>query len=268
MNVLVSVKTNNDPSLEKIVNALKFRDIDFDIATPPDAYHYLKKRDFIIALGGDGTVLGTSRLTKLSVNSDTPILTVRGSNGSVGALCYYNLDLVDFALNQIKQEKYTVEKWTRVKATCNGSSICGLNEIYIGSEFSVRASKYNLYFKHQKDYQISSGVVISTGTGITGWFKSILGQYPSRFPTDRDSNDLAYIVRELSYSQLSEIGEEFIYNENVIEDGELICIEWMQDRKGVAAADGSFKSAFSVARGDKVVIENAHDPVSVIKCLP
>lgn len=269
MNVLVSVKTKEDPSLKTIINDLKSYNINFDIATPPEAYHYLKKRDFIIALGGDGTVLGTSRLMKISVNSDTPLLTVRSNHRSIGALCYYPSDRAGAAINQIKKGEYTIEKWTRVKATCNGSTISGLNEIYIGSEFSVRASKYNLHFNHKSDYQISSGVVVSTGTGSTGWFKSILGTDPIE---DRQSPDLAFIVRELSWHARIDSDSDGNYYPpvtcDIITTTDSFSIEWLQDRHGVAAADGSFKSAFAVARGNKVIVENAHDPVNVIKCLP
>lgn len=266
MKALISVKSTTDPSLREATDAMKRYDIHYEVATPPEVYGYLTKQDFVIALGGDGTVLGTSRLMKMGGNADTPLLTMRSNTMSVGALCYYQIPNINSVLEKITLGKYDIENWTQAMATCKGRSISGLNEIYVGSEFSVRASKYNLKFRGKEEYHISSGVIVATGTGATGWFQSVLGKYPSRFPHDHDSPELSYIVRELSLNHTIDPDGDPLDECEVIEEDECLTIKWKHDRHGIVASDGSFKSAFPITAGDEVVIKNAHDPVKVIRC--
>jgi hypothetical protein len=48
-----------------------------------------------------------------------------------------------------------------------------VNDIFIGQKTHVSA-RYALQVGNQKEVQSSSGIIISTGLGATGWFKSIL----------------------------------------------------------------------------------------------
>jgi hypothetical protein len=60
------------------------------------------------------------------------------------------------------------------KAVLNdGQSIYAVNDLFIGQRTHV-SSRYRLSVGDRQEFQSSSGVIVSTGLGSTGWLKSIL----------------------------------------------------------------------------------------------
>ena len=55
----------------------------------------------------------------------------------------------------------------------DGQSLLAVNDLFIGQRSHVSA-RYQLTLGETSETQSSSGVIISTGLGSTGWFKSIL----------------------------------------------------------------------------------------------
>lgn len=59
-------------------------------------------------------------------------------------------------------------------ATLNdGQSLCGVNDIFIGQRTHASA-RYEIQLGDRREVQSSSGIIVSTGLGATGWLKSIL----------------------------------------------------------------------------------------------
>ena len=91
----------------------------------------------------------------------------------------------------------------------DGQSILGFNDLFIGAKTHVSA-RYDIAQGKQKEYQSSSGIIVSTGAGSTGWLQSVYtgasnvvralgGQVKDqknggRMPWDTDH--LIYAVRE------------------------------------------------------------------------
>ncbi len=60
-----------------------------------------------------------------------------------------------------------------VKATLNdGQVLYGVNDLFIGARTHVSA-RYQLTLGRRSEQQISSGIIVSTGVGCTGWLRSI-----------------------------------------------------------------------------------------------
>jgi len=79
----------------------------------------------------------------------------------------------------------------------DGRRLTALNELFCGHG-SHQSAKYDLQFSGRSEYQSSSGMIVATGTGATGWAQSIasstgrdVGALPS--PTERVA---AFMVRE------------------------------------------------------------------------
>ncbi len=53
-----------------------------------------------------------------------------------------------------------------------GGSIVALNELFVGHA-SHQSARYDLRLAEQSEFQSSSGIIITTGTGATGWASSI-----------------------------------------------------------------------------------------------
>ena len=55
----------------------------------------------------------------------------------------------------------------------NGQTLLAVNDFFIGQKTHVSA-RYQIRYGEQEENHSSSGIIISTGLGSTGWFKSIL----------------------------------------------------------------------------------------------
>ena len=72
------------------------------------------------------------------------------------------------------REQRKFKEITLARADLNdGQSLLAVNDLFIGQKTHVSA-RYILEYKSQCERQSSSGIIVSTGLGSTGWFKSIL----------------------------------------------------------------------------------------------
>ena len=78
----------------------------------------------------------------------------------------------------------------------DGQELRALNEIFVGHR-SHQSARYTLHVGGRSERQSSSGLIVTTGTGATGWAASINGRLAAPLelpaPTERG---LAYLVRE------------------------------------------------------------------------
>jgi hypothetical protein len=91
----------------------------------------------------------------------------------------------------------TVQRRTMVQATTDdGQRLVALNEVFVGHS-SHQTARYTLTVDGRFERQASSGVVVSTGTGVTGWCASLAAERHSALalPTPEDGR-LAWFVRE------------------------------------------------------------------------
>jgi NAD kinase len=90
-----------------------------------------------------------------------------------------------------------VEERTMVSARLDdGQSLLALNEIFVGHR-SHQSARYRLRLGNREERQSSSGLIVATGTGATGWARSINGEraHPLQLPKPTDWA-LAMFVRE------------------------------------------------------------------------
>jgi NAD+ kinase len=123
------------------------------------------KPDFVVALGGDGTLLSVAHLYGMK---GLPILGVNA--GGLGFLTNVMFSELDSTLKEIKAKKYTLEKRMLVQARFNGRSLWALNDITIITRIPGRAVEFSAVIN--KEYIcrfIADGIVIATPTGSTAY---------------------------------------------------------------------------------------------------
>lgn len=59
--------------------------------------------------------------------------------------------------------------------TQNGQELYAANDLFVGAATHISA-RYDIAYKERAESQSSSGVIISTGLGQSGWYKSVLAQ--------------------------------------------------------------------------------------------
>lgn len=90
-----------------------------------------------------------------------------------------------------------VEPRATVQATLDdGQTITALNEVFVG-DVGHQSARYELTCAGATEAQSSSGLIVGTGTGATGWLSSLWRQSRPGFPLPgARSRELAWFVRE------------------------------------------------------------------------
>lgn len=199
--------------------------------------------DLVIALGQDGLVANTMKYLNghalLGVNPDPYRYD--------GVLLPFAPKDVNVIVNDTLRELRQYKSVTMAMAALNdGQKLYAVNDLFIGPKSHVSA-RYNITHGELKEAQSSSGVIVSTGLGSTGWMKSIytgamaisqiLTQNNHKKPYEGlpwDSNKLSFAVREPFPSRSSTTS--IVYG-NVTADKPLI-LESQMPENGIIFSDG------------------------------
>lgn len=125
--------------------------------------------DFIMSIGGDGTIL------KLLQRTDTPILGV--NTGTVGFLTAVEISDLDKAVDRIENDDYQIEERIKLDVYLNGNKVgeC-TNEAVVHTDKIAKIRGFEIWHGDQKvDKFRSDGLIISTPTGSTCYAMSAGG---------------------------------------------------------------------------------------------
>jgi NAD kinase len=127
-------------------------------------------KDIVVALGQDGLVANTLKYLEgqslIGVNPDP--------GRWEGVLSPFTVPQLNALIPAVFAEKRSVHTVTMAQATLNtGETLFGVNDLFIGPR-SHTSARYNIRIGDHSENHSSSGIIISTGLGSTGWFRSIL----------------------------------------------------------------------------------------------
>jgi NAD+ kinase len=133
----------------------------------------VKKSDYIISIGGDGTFLATAKLVG---NKNIPIIGV--NLGKLGFLAETSTKEISSFVYSVIKGKFKIDERTVLSANEQNSrrTISGINEIVINQSGIVKTIEIQVYYNNQlvNSYH-SDGIIISTPTGSTGYSLSAGG---------------------------------------------------------------------------------------------
>lgn len=162
-------------------------------------------QDTVVALGQDGLVANT-----LKYLSGQPLLGVNPDPARWdGVLLPFQVQNLRAVIPEALAGKRPLREVTMAQAALNdGQVLYAVNDLFIGQKTHV-SSRYRLQLGGQLENQSSSGIIVSTGLGSTGWLKSVLtgaagiagsyfGHHPEAKPQSAawNSSYLYYSVRE------------------------------------------------------------------------
>jgi NAD kinase len=199
--------------------------------------------EIVIALGQDGLVANTIKYL-----DGQPLIGVNPSPYLYdGVLLPFEARDLKLILEETANNQRAYLSVSMAQAMLNDQqSIFAVNDFFIGPK-SHTSARYQIQLGEQKEIQLSSGIIVSTGLGSTGWMKSIvtgsLGiasemqhkairiDYPS---VKWDSDTLRFAVREPFPSKTS--GTALLFGEIVAQTP--LIVSSLMPENGVIFSDG------------------------------
>lgn len=128
------------------------------------------KDDTVVVLGQDGLVANTVKYLStqpvIGVNPDPPRWD--------GVLLPFTVRDLGKIVPEVFASKRQIKEVTMAKAVLNnGQHLHAVNDLFIGPKSHVSA-RYVISIGDREEQHSSSGIIVSTGLGSTGWLKSLL----------------------------------------------------------------------------------------------
>lgn len=204
--------------------------------------YIFSKKDLVVVVGQDGLVANTAKYVH-----DIPIIAINPDETRYDGvlLPFTTLDFFP-AVEKVINGKYNSESVTMAEAKLNdGQRLLAFNDFFIGPD-SHTSARYKITHKNRSERQSSSGIIVSTGAGSTGWLSSLFnmasGIYRkfSSFPPvepqilEWSARELIFVVREPFVSKTSKAE---IVADSIKEDEHLILESYMPS-DGIIFSDG------------------------------
>ena len=197
--------------------------------------------DAIVTLGQDGLVANTAKYA-----AGQPIIGVNPDPARFdGVLLPFLPDQAHAALARLLEGRHRSRAVTLAEARLgDGQRLLAFNELFIGARSHVSA-RYRLRWKSHDEPQSSSGVLVSTGAGSTGWLSSVYqmvsgvaaftGSAPVRpLRLEWEDRRLVFVIREPFVSRHSQAKVVT----DVIGPEERLVVESTMPAGGVIFSDG------------------------------
>ncbi len=225
-------------------------------------------RELVVTLGQDGLVANTAKYVGAQ-----PIVAVNPDPARFdGILLPFLPQGARAAAERTLGGKHQVRQVTLAEARLSdGQRLLAFNDLYLGSRTHV-SSRYRITFGERTERHSSSGIVVSTGAGSTGWMSSIfnmargvaamLGVQAQGTPVPLGWEDrrLLFVVREPYRSRHSEAG----LVAGLVEAGQRLRIESAMPADGVVFSDGVEADALRFESGASAEIGAAEQRAELV----
>lgn len=128
------------------------------------------KSDTVVVIGQDGLVANT-----LKYADAQPVVAVNpDSERWDGVLLPFRTRDLSTVIPEVFLRRRQIKTVTMARAELNnGQRLYAVNDLFVGARTHVSA-RYVIETENAREQHSSSGIVISTGLGSTGWFKSLI----------------------------------------------------------------------------------------------
>jgi hypothetical protein len=214
--------------------------------------------DLIVVLGQDGLVANASKYL-----DGQPVI---GLNPDPerwpGVLVPHPPAAAADLLRDVAAGRAGLEERTVVEARLDdGQRLLALNEVFLGHA-SHQSARYALDVGGERERQSSSGVIVATGTGATGWAASIARERRSPPALPRPTEPaLAYFVREAWPSAAT--GTRL--TEGLLGDGATLGLQSEMGEGGVLFGDGIEGDRLPLDWGRRALVAAARERLRLVR---
>jgi NAD kinase len=225
-------------------------------------------QDIVITVGVDGLVVNTAKYL-----SGQPLIAVNPDPEHIdGVLTPFTVDDVMPTLAFVHEGQENYKRITMTEATLqDGQSIRACNDLFIGAATHVSA-RYRLGYGFPDETQSSSGIIVSTGVGATGWISSVYHMtnrilrdqqpnlYISQPKLDWEAEKLLFAVREPFVSKTTTAN----IVTGVITKQQPLVIESQMENNGVIFSDGIESDFLAFNAGMMATINIAEQKTNLV----
>lgn len=227
------------------------------------------QNDIAVVVGQDGLVANTAKYV-----NGLPILAINPDKARFdGILLPFDSDNFEKGLIKAIENRADYTKVTMAEAKMNdGQELLAFNDFFIGPS-SHTSARYKITFDNTSENQSSSGIIVSTGAGSTGWLSSIMnmsngiysafgnGSNDLKFNLNWNDNNLVFMVREPFQSKYSQIS----LTAGMIGENIKLRIESFMPSNGIIFSDGIENDFLNFNSGSIVEVGVAKQKASIIK---
>ncbi len=206
--------------------------------------------DLVVAVGQDGLVANVAKYL-----AGQPVVGINPLPDEYdGILVPHPPEAAADLLSTVARARATIEPRTMVEAALDdGQRLLALNEVFVGHR-SHQSARYRIAVREQAERHSSSGLIVSTGTGASGWARSINLSRENVLDLPKPAQRrLAFFVREAFPS----IATGTDLTSGVLADTEPLEIVSEMNEGGVVFGDGIEEDHLAFGWGQTVSIRTA-----------
>jgi NAD kinase len=227
-------------------------------------------QDLVVTIGRDGLVVNTAKYL-----SGQPIVAVNPDPGRIdGILLPFTPQKAKQAVTRVLDHRASFHSITMAEVQLNdGQHLLAFNDFYLGQRTHL-SSRYSVTYRKRTERHSSSGVLVITGAGSTGWFSSqqnmaaaitrlLLKDKAPDLPRMRlpwDDRHLVFVVREPFLSKASKIS----LGAGLLEPGEELRFESHMPENGVIFSDGVEADALAFNSGSVATVRAADQQTKLV----
>lgn len=217
----------------------------------------------VLAVGRDGLVANAAKYVNqaplIGINPDPSCYT--------GVLLPFKIGNFIEAIRAVKSNAFSKQQVSFAEAKLpDGQRLLAFNELFIGARTHVSAL-YGITYANQRESQSSSGIIVSTRAGSTGWMSSIYnmlnGMSGGVFEIEQllpGPEELVFAVREPYLSVSTQCG---IVSGKINKNASLT-IESFMPSNGVIFSDGIESDFLEFNSGTTVTISLSKEKVTLV----
>jgi NAD kinase len=225
------------------------------------------KDQVVIVVGQDGLVANTAKYV-----NEIPIVAVNPDTARYdGYLLPFDKHNFIRGVRDVISGGYKFRSVTLAEAVLNDKQrLLAFNDLFIGASTHISA-RYQISFGASSEQQSSSGIIVSTKAGSTGWLSSIFNMTAGmhNFVTHHDEkkrtlrlkdDQLMFVVREPFESKVTQAG----LMAGIITGKSKLVVESLMPTKGVIFSDGIETDFLNFNSGSIATIRSAKEHAKLV----
>ena len=228
--------------------------------------YIFSEKNVIVVIGQDGLVANTAKYSK-----GLPIVAVNPDKLRYdGILLPFDTSDFIIGVENVIAKKYKSQTMRFAEARLNdGQRLLAFNDLFIGISSHVSA-RYKISFNNKTEEHSSSGLIVATQAGSTGWLSSIFnmaygvtGMFEKKLKPKRPKlkdNELLFAVREPFQSIKTQTG----ITAGLINTKNHLSIESLMPSNGIIFSDGIETDFLKFNSGSIATIGIANETATIV----